>query len=116
MEVPSSDERPMQPPPGWFAWGTTLATLAAPVLGGAFGWYGVTNEGADIVVAPFAVGFGLLVVASIMSVVVHLWGMVRAFYPRISRPWVAICLLGIVAGCEVVVAGVVIFLRLYGHL
>ena len=112
----TADERPMQPPSGWFAWGTTLATLAAPVLGGVFGWFGVTNDGNDIVVAPFAVGFGLLAIATIMSIVVHLWGMVRAFYPRISKPWVAICLLGIVAGCEVLVAGVVIFLRMYGHL
>jgi hypothetical protein len=112
----AADERPMQPPPGWFAWGTTLATLAAPVMGGVFGWYGVANNGNDIIVVPFAVGFGLLTIATIMSIVVHLWGMVRAFYPRISKPWMAICLLGIVAGCEVLVAGVVIFLRMYGQL
>ena len=112
--VADADDRPRQPPPGVWAWGLTVACLVSPVLGAAIAAVGITNDGHDVAAVPFFVGFGLLVLASILSVVVHLWGMVKAFYPRISAPWIAVCLLGIVGGVLTLAAGVYLFLRLYG--
>lgn len=117
MSEPVSDvteERPKQKPPGLFAWGTTAISLSAPVLGTALGWIGVSNHGNDIQPWLFFTGFGLLVLSAVLSFVVHIWGMVRAFYPKISAPWITICLLGIVSGCLTVVAGVLLMMRLYG--
>ena len=113
MDEPA-DERPRQKPPGLFAWGTTAVSLFAPILGTILGWVGVSNRGNDINPWLFFTGFGLLVLSAVLSIVVHLWGMVKAFYPRISGPWIAVCLLGIVSGVLTIVAGVFLMMRLYG--
>ena len=108
------DDRPRQTPPGLVAWGVTGASLTLPVLGAVLGAMGVSNEGNDIDPWLFFTGFGFLVLAVVLSVVVHLWGMVKAFYPRISMAWMAICLLGIVGGILTFVAGVFLLMRLFG--
>jgi hypothetical protein len=109
-----SDDRPPQKPPGVWAWGLTVACLISPVLGAAIAAWGITNNGDDVAAGPFFSGFGLLVLSAILSVVVHLWGMVRAFYPRVSGPWITVCLLGIVGGLITLGAGVYVMMRLYG--
>ena len=113
MDEPAED-RPRQAPPGLIAWGLTGVSLALPILGAGLAATGISNEGNDINPWLFFTGFGLLVIAVILSIVVHLWGMVKAFYPRISGPWITICLLGIVGGVLTFLAGVFLMMRLYG--
>ena len=108
------DDRPRQSPPGLIAWGVTGASLALPVFGAVLGAMGVSNEGNDINPRLFFTGFGFLVLAVVLSIVVHLWGMMKAFYPRISMAWMSICLLGIVGGILTLVAGVFLLMRLFG--
>jgi hypothetical protein len=95
------------------AWGLTAASLGLPVLAGMGAVLGITNRGDEIHVAWFTVMFGSLVAGLVLSVVVHFWGLARAFYPAISRAWVAICILGIVAGCLTLAAAVFAWLRMF---
>ena len=108
------DDRPGQAPPGFVAWGVTGASLAMPIFGAVLGAMGVSNGGNDINPWLFFTGFGFLVLSVVLSIVVHLWGMVKAFYPRISMAWMAICLLGIVGGILTFGAGVFLLMRLFG--
>lgn len=107
------DSPPRQPPPGRVAWGLTIASLVLPVLAGIGAVRGITNQGDDIHVAWFVVMFGSLVLGLVLSIVVHFWGLARAFYPVISRAWVAICILGIVAGCLTLAAAIFAWLRMF---
>ena len=108
------DDRPRQKPPGVVAWGLTIASMVLPLLGALLGGLGVSNQGNDVEPYLFFTGFGCLVVAVLLGLYVHLWGMVRGFYPRISLAWISISLLGIVSGVITFAVGVFLMFRLYG--
>jgi hypothetical protein len=107
-------ETPPQKPPGLIPWLVTGVSLAMPIAAIPCGWIGITDHGNTIAIGWFVLSFSLLVVSAVLSFIVHLWGMVRAFYPKISKGWLSICLLGIGSGLLTMVVGLILVLRING--
>jgi hypothetical protein len=112
MDEPTGS--PPQPPPGRWAWGLTAASLGLPAVAVVCGGMGVTNGGETIELPWFVAMFAILLVSLILGIVVHFWGLMKAFWPKVSKPWVTICLLGIVGGCLTLAAAIFAWMRMFG--
>ena len=107
-----ADARPPSKPPGPVAWGLMLASVAVPAVGGWLGYAGISDDGNITSIAMFIIGLVLVFAGGFLALIVHLGSMVRAFYPRISGPWMTICVVSLF-GCFVMIAvGIVLIVRL----
>jgi hypothetical protein len=91
-----------------------VASLGLPVLAIGCGVLGITNGGQEIDLPWFVMMFAMMVLSLILSIIVHFWGLMKAFWPRVSKPWATICLLGIVGGCLTLAAAVYAWMRMFG--
>jgi hypothetical protein len=87
--------------PGWVAWSLVVLSLVLPAVGG---WLGVTSAGAEPSTAKLYASVGVLAFATLVGLVVHLWGIVRAFYPAYNGGWLAVAVFGLVSGVATLAA------------
>ena len=87
--------------PGRVAWSLVVVSMVLPVVGV---WLGVRSVGVEPNVAPLYASVGIFALAMTVGVVVHLWGIVRAFYPAYSTGWLVVAVLGFLSGVATVAA------------